>query len=154
MVVSRLGITDVEEATPVSVHVVSPVRTAVEKLSIVHTAATDGSADRRTHVARHYYDLWCLLGDGYVAAELSDGDAVSQLAHDVLTYSKAAGLPVQERPADGYATSPAFDAVRPEARETREAFESQVRKTLVWNADTCPSFDEICAHIRDGDITL
>ena len=54
---------DFEEATPTSLRVLDPVRTLVEKLVLLHHAATDGDERRQTLTARHYYDIDRLLRD-------------------------------------------------------------------------------------------
>ena len=43
--------------------VLGPVRTLVEKLMILHHAATAGDETEQVRHARHYYDVWCLLND-------------------------------------------------------------------------------------------
>jgi len=57
----RLGLERFDEQDPVTITVVDPVRTAVEKLVLLENAAADPDEQRRQAVARHYYDVWCLL---------------------------------------------------------------------------------------------
>ncbi|MDE0268196.1 MAG: nucleotidyl transferase AbiEii/AbiGii toxin family protein [Acidimicrobiaceae bacterium] len=49
--------TDFKEAEAVTLHVLAPVRTLVEKLIIVHHAALKGGAAEQARHARHYYDI-------------------------------------------------------------------------------------------------
>ena len=49
-----------EENELFDIRVLRPERTLVEKLVILHDAATRGE-HRQRKTARHYYDLWCLL---------------------------------------------------------------------------------------------
>ena len=55
--------TDFEEAAVFDLRVLGPVRTLVEKLMILHHAATAGDETEQVRHARHYYDVWCLLND-------------------------------------------------------------------------------------------
>lgn len=74
----------------------APSRTLVEKLVIVHEAHHrphgPGREQRIAKVARHYYDIWCLLGDPNVRAEIAEHGA-GTLAREVCQHSKAIGLP-------------------------------------------------------------
>jgi hypothetical protein len=103
---------DIDEATPFAVHVLAPSRTLIEKLVIVHEAhqRTRGPAreQRIAKTARHYYDIWCLLGDPNVRAEITDHGA-AVLAREVCQHSKAIGLPAVSYPTGGFGASPAFD---------------------------------------------
>jgi hypothetical protein len=51
---------------------------------------------RKTTTVRHYYDVWCLLGDTGVLTELETED-VGVLARDIATYSQAADYRTAER---------------------------------------------------------
>jgi hypothetical protein len=56
--VEALGLDPSEEQAEVSINVVDPVRTAVEKLMLLENAVNDPDEQRRRSVARHYYDIW------------------------------------------------------------------------------------------------
>ena len=132
---------DFDELSPLSVSVVAPCRTLVEKLVILHEAHTrDGgaAAARKTATVRHYYDVWCLLGDPAVLADLEVQD-VCVLARDVVTYSQVADYESDERPLKGFATSPAF-VVAP-TRSVRDAYDLTMRR-LVWAGAPAPSLDD------------
>lgn len=135
------------EFEPFEVDVLDPVRTAVEKLMLLHAAAR-GEAERRFAVARHYYDVWCLLGDECIAGELSDPRAVATMARDVETFTRAAGLPSRGRPAGGFAASEAFDPSAPVNEPTKAAYDSVVLGSLLWEGAARPSFDECCDAVR------
>jgi hypothetical protein len=119
-----------EEFEPYEVEVLDPVRTAVEKLMLLHAAAT-GEAERRLAVARHYYDVWCLLQDDRIAGELADPRAVATMARDVETFTRAAGLPSRGRPTDGFAASEAFAPSAPVNEPTRGAYDTVVLGSLL-----------------------
>ena len=82
---------DFAESKPVELHVLAPVRTLIEKLTILHHAATVGDSAEQARLARHYYDVWCLLGDEDTVAELAISPA-DVLAREVVTFTEAAAL--------------------------------------------------------------
>jgi hypothetical protein len=136
----RAGIgLDFVEAEPVAAHVLAPVRTLVEKLMIVHHAASTGDPEEQKRLARHYYDIWCLLSDQDTVAALKESPA-DVLAREVSTFTDAAGLDGTTRPADGFAASPAFDLTA--TQPARSAFESIVVGQLVWPHAPRPSFED------------
>lgn len=136
-----------EEFEHYEVEVLDPVRTAVEKLMLLHAAAI-GEAERRLAVARHYYDVWCLLQDDRIAGELADSRAVATMARDVETFTRAAGLPSRGRPADGFAASEAFDPSAPVNEPTHGAYDTVVLGSLLWEGSPRPSFEECCDAVR------
>jgi hypothetical protein len=99
---------DFAEADPVQLYVLAPVRTLIEKLIIVHHAAEAGDPDEQARLARHYYDIWCLLSDAATVTALDETPA-DVLAREVIVFTRAAGLETSNRPPDGFAASPAFD---------------------------------------------
>lgn len=128
---------------PVTVEVLNPVRTLIEKLLILHDAATEGDDQRKRITARHYYDTHRLLHQ--FQDELNE-DLISKVVTDVATHSADAGLPVISRPEGGLAVSPAFNpAANPIAASS---YEDQVLKQLVWPKAEKPSFEECCNQIR------
>jgi predicted nucleotidyltransferase component of viral defense system len=137
---------DFFEAEPIELHVLAPVRTLVEKLTIVHHAAATGDRDEQARLARHYYDIWCLLSDAPTVAAI-DETPVDVLAREVTTFTTAAELETSTRPVSGFATSPAFSAEHTEA--AREAFDTVVLPQLVWPNAPYPSFDDCCAIVHE-----
>ena len=89
---------DFDEAAPIGLLVLDPVRTLVEKLVLLHHAASQGDQRRQTLTARHYYDIDRLLRDETILNELQSSE-IDVLAREVTQHSKAAGLPTAERPA-------------------------------------------------------
>ena len=139
------------EATPFTMHVLALVRTLVEKLMIVHHAATTGDATEQERLSRHYYDIWCLLNDTDTVEALSDTPA-DVLAHEVAIFTDAAGLKTTARPADGFASSAAFDPMA--AQPARSAFETTVLDQLVWPDAPRPTFEECCAMVNEHAAVL
>ena len=136
------------EFEPFTVEILDPVRTALEKLMLLH-AAILGDAERRLSVARHYYDVWCLLADRRIAEALSNPLEVATMARDVETFTRAAGLPSRGRPAEGFAASEAFDADEPANEVTRAAYDTVVLGSLLWAGSPRPTFKECCHAVRD-----
>lgn len=135
---------DFEEIEPVSLLVLEPVRTLVEKLMILHHAATEGDAKRRRDTARHYYDVDVLLRSKAVLNQLELQNA-DILAREVARHSTAAGLPSAVRPAGGFARSPAW---APGQDEVEQSY-SDVLRLLVWpNAETS-TFEECCERVHE-----
>ncbi len=128
--------------------VMEPQRTLIEKLMLIHTAAS--MSDAPEHVkriaARHYYDVYCLLTSEEVRSSLTDG-AVVHLARDIHTHSIAAGRPSSERPPEGFAVSPAVDRRR--VVEAADEYETVVLDGLIWpTAPVIPTFDDCLGAIR------
>src|SRR5690606_30023406 len=73
---------DFDEAEPVSILVLEPVRTLVDKLVLLHHAATEGDAVRKEATARHYYDVDRLLRNDDVLAQLRE-PPIDVLAREV-----------------------------------------------------------------------
>ena len=132
---------DFLESEPVMMHVLAPVRTLIEKLMIVHHAGSSGDVIEQERLARHYYDIWCLLSDHDTVAALEESPA-DVLAREVSTFTDAAGLDGTTRPSDGFAASAAFDLGT--TRSARSAFESLVLDQLVWPQAPRPSFEDCC----------
>lgn len=137
--------TSFEEAEPVTLHVLAPVRTLIEKLIIVHHAALQEDEAEQARQARHYYDIWCLLSDGETIESLQTSPA-DVLAREVVTFTAAAGMETSNRPPTGFAASPAFDPGK--AQPARSAFELIVLDQLLWPAAARPSFEDCCGAVH------
>lgn len=83
---------DFEEAEPVSILVLEPVRTLVDRLVLLHHAATEGDDARKTATARHYYDVDRLLRNHDVLAQLHE-PPIDVPAREVCEHSRSADLP-------------------------------------------------------------
>jgi Nucleotidyl transferase AbiEii toxin, Type IV TA system len=145
---------DVEEATPFAVHVLAPSRTLVEKLVIVHEAhhrtQGPGREQRIVKTARHYYDIWCLLGDPIVREEIATNGA-GVLAREVCQHSKAIGLSAVAYPTGGFSASAAFDPKS--TSDQRKAYQTNVPQ-LLWPAATMPTFAACLARVAEHRILL
>ncbi|MDE0497718.1 MAG: nucleotidyl transferase AbiEii/AbiGii toxin family protein [Acidimicrobiaceae bacterium] len=135
---------DFEEIAPISHLVLDPVRTLIEKLVIVHHAATEGDAERQRVTARHFYDIDMLLGSGDVISDLAKQE-VDLLVREVEQHSKAAGLPSIGRPADGFAASPAWNL---RSDHVRQAYDDVITR-LVWPNTEPSSFEACCQRVHE-----
>lgn len=149
---AALGLpSEFEDFEPVSIRVLDPARTLVEKLLILHEAAIGGDEVRIRDVARHYYDVHQLLGDPTTRAAV-DEHGVAQMVDDVGARSGAAGLPVIEPPTEGLAASPAFDAES--AAIAKDQYDSVVVPQFLWPGAETPSFEDCCARVRQYESLL
>lgn len=135
-----------DEAAPVSILVLDPVRTLVDKLVLLHHAASEGDDVRKETTARHYYDIDRLLRDDNVVAQLGDLP-IDVLAREVCQHSRAAGMPTADRPAGGFVQSPAWDLAS--SAIARGAYESAVLRNLVWPGAPRSTFEDCCARINE-----
>ena len=135
---------DFAEAEPVGLLVLEPVRTLVEKLVLLHAAASRGDEHRQVITARHYYDIDQLLQNGAVLEHLAQ-DPIDIMAREVTQHSQAAGLSATARPPDGFAASPAWDTVT--ATVASDAYRS-VTQTLLWPNAPVSTFEQCCQRIH------
>lgn len=115
-----------EECAVVEVDVLHPARTLVEKLALLHhaaTAATAGDTVGLERAGRHYYDVHRLLADQAVIAVLEQ-DEIRELAADVDAKSQQYRWACTPRPEGGYATSVAFQLEGPVAPVVRTAYQA------------------------------
>jgi hypothetical protein len=139
---------DYDELASFHIKVVAPCRTLVEKLVILHEAHTrDGgtAVHRKQATVRHYYDVWCLLGDEAILTELRSED-VGVLARSVATYSQAAEYRTAARPARGFAASPAFQT--PPTRAVLNAYNATMLR-FVWPGAPSPTLEECIARVGE-----
>lgn len=135
---------DFVEAAPVTILVLEPVRTLVEKLVLLHHAATEGDDQRRAVTARHYYDVDRLLRDDRVVVALGE-IGVDILARETTQHSRAAGLPTAERPAKGFSTSPAWTEPSTAAID---GYRTVVRE-LIWPTAPASPIEECCRRVGE-----
>jgi hypothetical protein len=134
---------DWDERLPVDVVALSPVRTLVEKLSLLHNASTDDLPERqRNQLGRHLYDVWRLLGNADVVAELSSVD-VPSIAGDVVAFSRASFGACSDRPEAGYSASPVW--AKPFESNRQSAL--SIARGLVYGA--FPTDDECVRRVQD-----
>lgn len=130
------------EFGPFVAHVLAPERTLLEKLSALHTAAMLQS-ESLAKMGRHIYDVYQLLGSEQVLEALMTlgSEGVAALAADVHEHSLEAAFDSVPRPADGYATSLAFD---PKNGDVARAYSTV--DSLVYG--DVPAIDEVLTRVH------
>ncbi len=135
---------DFEEAEPIGLLVLEPVRTLVEKLVLLHAAASRGDERRKVITARHYYDVDQLLQNRAVLEHLAQ-DPIDIMAREVAQHSQAVGLSASTRPSGGFAASRAWDTGT--ATVAAAAYRS-VTQTLLWPNAPVSTFEQCCQRIH------
>ena len=114
MLCEPLGLdpSDYEDTMPFDVRALLPMRTLLEKISLLHHVAThyvqDATvADQRC--GRHYYDIYRLLDHAPTRAALEDRGQFERVLSEMQVISATHYAGWTERPPGGYASSPAFE---------------------------------------------
>ncbi len=75
-----------------SVHAVAPERTFWEKVALLHEETyREGSAAPKARLARHYYDLWCLITRGVAERAIRDGELFNRVAAHRAVFFRRSG---------------------------------------------------------------
>lgn len=139
-----------EEFAPVTVEVLSPERTLLEKLALLHDAVSrypeDGSRAKLLTGGRHLYDVHQLLDSEPVVRALTSlgSDGVDALCADIDRHSEHADFTFTPRPASGFGASPLCDNSHAARAVLREGYERAL--SLVYG--TRPGFEECVDSIR------
>jgi hypothetical protein len=135
-----------EEFAPFEIDVLSPERTLVEKLALLHRLSLRDSGQGITVGGRHLYDVYRLLSDHATLSKLRKApETVARLAADADAHSEQWEMPFEPRPASGYGDSPAFDPSHACGPILRAGFEAV--GPLIYGAT--PTFAE-CIEIVQG----
>ena len=133
------------EFQPVTVEVLAPERTLLEKLALLHNLGARFpddvvAQDFMGRAGRHFYDVHQLLNSDRVRAALEELglDGRAELVDDINERSAAAGWRFVERPAAGYGDSPAFDPGAPGQNVARGSYAVALKMVSGHK----PSFDE------------
>ena len=126
--------TKFEELAQVEVEALSPVRTLVEKLALLHHAGVKALAGDELALlkhGRHFYDVYRLLrNDDVVSALRSATSPVAVISEDSDAFSARYGWPYSPRPVDGYAASPVFASSGVVLVQAERAYQLSIG--LVW----------------------
>ena len=139
-----------EEAEPIGLLVLEPVRTLVEKLVLLHAAASGGDERRKVITARHYYDVDQLLQNRAVLEHLAQ-NPIDIMAREVVQHSQAVGLSASTRPSGGFAASRAWDTGT--ATVAAAAYRS-ITQTLLWPNAPVSTFEQCCQRIHAHALVL
>jgi hypothetical protein len=141
-----------DDADAFTVRALHPVRTLIEKLSLLHhaassVAANSATADRRC--GRHYYDIDCLLRHPQTRRALEDRVQFELMTRDVEAVSSASFGGSTQRPSSGYADSPAF--VPPHGSKLRRwlerRYEASAELLPAHAASRWPTFGDVLRRI-------
>lgn len=141
------GALSFSETESVTVDVLMPHRTLVEKLCALEQAASKvAQGDGRfTRMARHFYDVDALLAADSVVESLMVED-VASIAADHVALSQKVRRQTGARPDGGFANS--VWLTNPSVTHlAREAYESEVPQ-LTYSGH--PTFDEVLTRVRDS----
>jgi Nucleotidyl transferase AbiEii toxin, Type IV TA system len=137
-----------EDLQPFEVQVLHLGRTLMEKLGLVHSklGADPSEQEASTH-ARHYYDIYELLGDDRALAVLRDRAEFDRILASMAEVNEWFGGG-ELRPAGGWATSQAFDTGNPHYRHLQRAYNSTMAE-LYLGPGNPPSFDVIYSRVTE-----
>ncbi|MCZ3390044.1 MAG: nucleotidyl transferase AbiEii/AbiGii toxin family protein [Actinomycetia bacterium] len=131
------------EEAPVVVSVLAPVRTLFEKLSAVHTAATDpAEAGKLATIGRHYYDIHALLNHPETRLVLETCNR-GAIVTDIGNVCGSNNFAYEAPPTTGYAASAAFDVATQQCAAASASYATA--STLFYG--TPPSFDQCLTSV-------
>ena len=133
---------------PFEVLTADPLIAVVDKLDALHWRSSSDDPGQVRGRARDLYDLACLLRHETVRPRLS-----SQLVagmHEIVVDSIPSGLIARatQRPAGGFAASPAFQPGHPAYRALQSAYPRL--RHLVYSDENWIEFDDVVAVIRNS----
>lgn len=151
-----IGILNEDEAAwaefePVTVEVLAPERTLLEKLALLHDAMSrypeEVAAAKLIRSGRHLYDVYQLLRHEPVLTALDDmgPGGVAKLCADIDFHSAAAGLSFTPRPESGFGDSPLLLGGGGALEVLADGYRRTVT-ALVYGKS--PAFDDCIAAIR------
>lgn len=142
-----------EEFAPLTVQVLAPERTLLEKLALLHNLGSrfpddEGARAYMAQAGRHYYDIKCLLDAPAVRLALTNlGPAgVTALVDDINARSEAAGWRYMPRGDGGFADSPAFNPSAPCRTVAERSY--VVALSMVYGAK--PIYDDCLALVQNS----
>jgi hypothetical protein len=147
-------LSEFEDLTPFELSVLHPGRTLLEKLVLIHALVQQLSANPSTPIpsrnGRHFYDVFQLLGNNQVRELLADRGQVDAVIANVeeITRQHFGGGTSEVRPPAGFAACPAFDPESEVSVTLRAGYETTMPE-LHFGTSPIPSWDEICARVRD-----
>lgn len=134
---------------PFEVAVLHPGRTLLEKLGLIHSGLGSNPSESaaRKH-ARHFYDIYQLLGDAHTLALLRDRAEVEQIMRNIDQVSESYFGGGELRPIGRWARSPAFDPDGASSRLLRDAYDATMADLYFGPGDP-PAFRQICLRVAE-----
>ena len=133
---------------PFAVLTADPIISVVDKLDALHWRATSDNPEQVADRARDVYDLARLLTIPSVLAQLNPERTAAM--HTTILESLPSGLADRshERPADGFADSPAFTPGHPACEALRHAYSDLY--SLIYADEDWFEFDDALSMIRSA----
>ena len=133
---------------PFEVLTADPIIAVVDKLDALHWRSSSDDPGQVRGRARDLYDLACLLRHETVRPRLSS-QLVAEM-HEIVVDSIPSGLTARatQRPADGFATSPAFQPGHPARRALQGAYPRL--RHLVYSDENWIEFDDAVAVVHNN----
>jgi len=148
MTVMSVSMDEQAEFRPVTARVLAAERTLLEKVALLHDAASRFTEDpaRLNRAGRHLYDVYRMLNhDGTTQALAALGPAGrQQLWDDIAQHSEAAGFPFTARPDAGMGASALVDQETDANAAAHRAYATA--RGLVHGSDV-PTFDDCIAAL-------
>lgn len=135
-----------DDLSPVEIQTLAPERTLVEKLAMLHDAASTATLEkpgRLVRAGRHYYDIAMLLDNDALRGRIN-ADWVAAIAEDADAWSAQGGFPFTPRPAAGFASSPAFND-----QTLMNIIKTSFQVALSWVWGTKPSLEKCITSVRE-----
>lgn len=141
-------ITSFEDLQPFGVEVLHLGRTLMEKLGLVHSKlGADPSEQEASAHARHYYDIYELLGDDRALAVLRDRSEFDSILASMTEANEWFGGG-ELRPAGGWATSQAFDNGTSAYRRLQAAYNATMAELYIGPGNP-PSIEAIYSRVTE-----
>lgn len=137
---------DFAEFEPVTMDVLMPHRTLIEKLCALEwcAQALGERPDALSHMARHFYDVHQLLGsDSVVESLAAEAGGADSIARDHVERSSAVRRETGPRPEGGFGHSRWIDVAS--VRSTARAAYGNQMNDLAYGA--IPTFEEVCERV-------
>jgi hypothetical protein len=115
-----------QELATVTLHLLAPERTLLEKIFALHCVATNfpDTTEQVRSLARYYYDVKFLLDDERVRDGVKDlGNLETYCREELVSAGVGSPFPGPDRPAGGYAESSAFHPPEPLLEVLAPAYE-------------------------------
>lgn len=137
---------------PFEVLTADPVIAVVDKLDALHWRSSSDDPSQAGDRARDVYDLACLLRHETVQPRLHS-QLVAEL-HEYVVDPIPAGIAARavQRPADGFAASPAFQTGHPAHRALQNAYPKL--RHYVYSDENWIEFDDALAVIHDSNALI
>jgi hypothetical protein len=142
-----------EDTSAFAIKALKPVRTLLEKLSLLHHVAShQGEAGARDpRCGRHYYDIYRLLDHAPTRAALEDRGQFRRILSEMEQISAQHFGGWTARPDEGYASSPAFALASQSELRTwlQSRYDEAAELMPARTARRWPTFGQVLSRVSD-----